>query len=107
MQKEIKKLLAKLKWSQKRLGREFYIAKHEYDDDDEIRKHEEKVKKDLSRSSTNSELLLSYLDVIYHHAECQNLDVVIPSYYKSGVLSNTMETGMLKISKSIGKLVGE
>lgn len=104
LQKEIKSLLAKLKWSQKRLGREFYIAKHDYDDDVEIMRYEEKVKKDLSRKSIKPELLISYLEVISLHKEFQNLNVVIPSYYKLGVLSETMEVGMSKMSKLIGEI---
>lgn len=104
LQKEIKSILAKLKWSQKRLGREFYIAKHDYDDDDEIRQYEEKVKKDLSRKTTKPELLVSYLEIISRHNEFQNLNIIIPSYRKSGVLSDTMELGMNNISKLISKL---
>jgi len=104
LQNEIKSILAKLKWSQKRLGREFYIAKHDYDDDNEIRQHEEKVKKDLSRKTTKPELLASYLEVISQHNEFQNLNIVIPSYFKSGVLSDTVELGMSNVSKLISKL---
>jgi hypothetical protein len=104
LQNEIKSILAKLKWSQKRLGREFYIAKHDYDNDDEIRQYEEKVRKDLSRKTTKPELLASYLKVISQHKEFENLNIVIPSYYKSGVLSDAMELGMSNVSKLISKL---
>jgi hypothetical protein len=105
LQNEIKSLIAKLKWSQKRLGREFCIAIHDYDNDDEIRRYEEKVKKDLSRSTTKPELLLSYLEVISQHSEFENLDLVIPFYRKSGVLSDVTEKGMNSISKSISNLI--
>ncbi|MBE0420202.1 hypothetical protein ACTXIM_15970 [Pseudoalteromonas nigrifaciens] len=107
LQNEIKHILAKLKWSQKRLGREFYIAKHDYDDDDEIRQYEEKVKKDLMRKTTKPELLNSYLEVISQHNEFQSLNIVIPSYCKSGILSDEMELGMSNISKLISKIVPE
>ena len=107
LQNEIKSILAKLKWSQKRLGREFYIAKHDYDDDVEIKRYEEKVKKDLSRERIKPELLFSYLDVISQHNEFKNLDVIIPQYRKSNVLSDTMEVGMNDISKLISKLTCE
>jgi hypothetical protein len=107
LQSEIKRLIAKLKWSQKRLGREFYTAKYDDDDYVEIRRHEEKVKKDLSRPSTNPELLMSYLEVIYLHQEFKKLDIVLPYYRKSGVLSDEMEKEMMKISKSISNLVVE
>lgn len=107
LQNDIKSILAKLKWSQKRLGREYYIAKHDYDDDVEIKRHEEKVKKDLSREGIKPELLCSYLDVISQHSEFKNLDVLIPQYRKSDVLSDTMEVGMNDISKLISKLACE
>ncbi len=107
LQKEIKSILAKLKWSQKRLGREYYIVKNEFDDDDEIKKYEEKVKKDLSRETTKSELLIAYLEVISQHQEFQNLNVMIPTYCKSEVLSDTMEHGMSNISKLITKIACE
>jgi hypothetical protein len=107
LQSDIKSILAKLKWSQKRLGREFYIAKHDFEDDVEIKRYEENVKKDLLRESISPELLLSYLDVISQHREFINLDVLIPQYLKSNVLSDTMEVGMNDISKLISKLACE
>lgn len=67
LQKEIKKLIGKLGWSQKRLGREVYIAT--FDDCEEITKFEEKAKKDLSRKTTNAERLHEYLKIISHHHE--------------------------------------
>ena len=105
LQDEIKGILATLKWSQKRLGREFYIAQHDYDDDDEIRRYEEKVKKDLSRKTTKPELLIKYLEIISQHNEFKNLNVVIPCYVKSGSLSDEIESGMLSISKEINDLI--
>ena len=107
LQKEIKSLLGKLNWSQKRLGRELYTAKSDYDDDDEIRRHEENVKKHLSRSSVDPELLQCYLDVISQHSEFKNLDIIIPQYQKSPILSETMEQGMNDISKLISKMACE
>ncbi len=105
LQNEIKNIIAKLKWSQKRLGREFYIAQHDYDDDDdEIRRYEEKVKKDLSRKTTKPELLIRYLEIISQHNEFKNMDIIIPSYLKSGSLSDTIELGLHDISKIIGDL---
>lgn len=108
LQEEIKRLLGKLKWSQKRLGREFYWAKHDDEDDpDEISRYEEKAKKDLSRKSTRPELLQSYLDLIVQHNEFEKLDIIVPVYQKSGCLSEGMECGMVKISKIISELASE
>ncbi|OPX56543.1 hypothetical protein SAMN02745127_01817 [Oceanospirillum multiglobuliferum] len=107
-QVEIKRLLGKLKWSQKRLGREFYYAKHEYENDpNEIIRYEEKVKKDLSRESTKLEVLQSYLDIIAQHNEFQKLDLVIPIYKRSSILSEEMEMGMADISELINKMTSD
>lgn len=107
LQEEIKRLLGKLKWSQKRLGREFYYAKHDDDDSIEISRYEEKAKKDLSRKSTRPELLQSYLNLIVQHNEFERLDIIVPVYQQSGCLSEGMECGMVKISKIISELASE
>lgn len=107
LQKKIKSLLGKLKWSQKRLGREFYYAKYDDDDAVEINRYEEKVKKDLIRKSTSPEVLQSYLDIIVRHDEFQKLDIMIPTYHRTGVLSDPMENGMKNISKLIGNLTSK
>ncbi|MBK1874465.1 hypothetical protein FE848_14665 [Marinobacter sp. 1-3A] len=107
LQEEIKKMLGKLKWSQKRLGRELYYVKHDDDDALEISRYEEKAKKDLVRKSTKPEVLQSYLDIIVKHDEFQKLDLIIPAYQKFGVLSDNMESGMYSISKLVSKLASE
>ena len=108
LQEEIKNLLAKLNWSQKRLGGEFYDSKYEFEDDDvERARYEEKAKKHLSRSTTKREILKSYLDVILHHDEFKKLDLVVPTYKRSGLLSEEMEVGMENISKLISNIVSE
>ncbi|REL26204.1 hypothetical protein DXX93_06140 [Thalassotalea euphylliae] len=107
LQHEIKSLLAKLNWSQKRLGSEVYLAKYDDEDEYEIKRYEEKVKKDLSRRTTKPELLMSYLEIISQHNELKKLDLIVPSYCRSGLLSNTIENGMSDISKLISKLVCE
>lgn len=106
-QEEIKRLLGKLKWSQKRLGRELYYAKYDDDDVVEIRRHEEKVKKDLIRKSTKTEVLQSYMDIIVNHDEFQKLDLMVPTYQKNGVLSERMESGMNNISRLVGDLISK
>ncbi|WP_019601170.1 hypothetical protein [Teredinibacter turnerae] len=107
LQEEIKKLLSKLKWSQKRLGRELYYVKHNDDDAVEISRYEEKAKKDLVRKSTKPEVLQTYLDIIIKHDEFQKLDIIVPAYQRIGVLSDNMESGMYRISKLVSKLTSE
>jgi len=43
LQNEIKKIIGELGWSQKRLGREIYIATFDDDNDDEIKKFENNI----------------------------------------------------------------
>ena len=105
LQEQIKRLLGKLKWSQKRLGRELYYAKYDDDDVTEINRHEEKAKKDLTRKSTRTEVLQTYMDIIENHNEFQKLNILIPTYQKTGVLSERIESGMNNISKLVGDLI--
>lgn len=107
LQKEIKRLLGKLNWSQKRLGRELYYFKYEDDDEKEKQRYEENVKKHLSRESTKIEVLQNYIDLIAQHEESKKLDIIFPRYIRTSVLSARMEDGMKDISKLIGKLISE
>lgn len=108
LQEEIKTLLKKLKWSQRRLGSEFYYAQHGCEDDDkELNRYEEKAKKDLLRTTTKVEVLQSYLNLITQHDEFMKLGLVVPVYLKNKLFSEEMELGMKKISELIGKLASE
>lgn len=103
LQKEVKDYLAKLKWSQKRFAREWYVEYHEIDNEDEMKSFQEKVKKDLSRDTTKAELLQSYLEFITQHDEFAKLDCVYQPYKSNGLLSTGIESGMAKISQGIEK----
>lgn len=105
LQKEIKKIIGRLGWSQKRLGREVYTATFDDDDFEEITKYEERLKKDLSRKTTNPDRLRKYLEIISQHREFEKLDIVSPIYLSNNVLSETMQKGMMDISKEIDKML--
>lgn len=102
LQKEIKSILAELKWSQKRLAREIHYERYEIEDPEQLKRDEEKIRKSLSRPTTKIELLESYLGFIREHHEFLSLDKVIPFYQESGVLSETMELEMKNISQELG-----
>jgi len=87
----------------KRLGREIYIATFDDDNDDEIKKFEENIKKDLSRKTIAPQKLKGYLKIISRHHEFKKLDIIIPIYQKSNLLSEDLQKGMLNISKAINK----
>lgn len=52
-------------------------------------------------------MLQSYLDLIVQHNEFKKLDIIVPIYRRSDVLSEGMERGMVKISKLISELASE
>jgi len=101
LQKELKNIIAQLGWSQKRLAREIYMSENEVDNDDEIIRFEEKLKKELTRTTTKPQRLSHYLDIISRHSDFEKLDIIVPRYYSSGILSEELEAGILSISRSI------
>ncbi|CAM3474293.1 hypothetical protein [Parendozoicomonas haliclonae] len=103
LQKTIKDDLKRLRWSQKRLARELYVATYDYDDDEEMGRYEERVKKDLQRPTTSPQRLNEYLRVIHQHNEYQNLCQFVPAYFSTGALSEALEAEMRDISREIGE----
>lgn len=102
-QNEIKCIITKLGWSQKRLAREIYVATFDFDDDDEINKLEERLKKELKRKTTKAERLLEYISIISRHNEFKNLDLIVPAYVECNPVSPTLKAGMAAISKKLSK----
>ena len=78
LQREIKRLIKQLGWSQKRFARELLAMTDEGDcaTEDEVGQYEERVKKHLSRSATKPELLQRYLHQLQQHDAFDNLKVV-------------------------------
>jgi transcriptional regulator with XRE-family HTH domain len=105
LQTIIKELCTRAGWSQKRLAREIYIASQEYDDEDdiEINRFEEKLKKALSRPTTKPEQLQHYLDVMRDMTAIEKTDLIVPQYHSSKVLEPELEKAMLEISKELTK----
>jgi len=103
LQKELKDIIAQLGWSQNRLACEIYMSENEIDNDDEITRFEGKLKKELIRTTTKPQRLNHYLDIIARHPDFEKLDIIIPRYYSSGILSEEMEAGMKKISQMISE----
>ena len=101
IQEEIKKAIDKLGWSRNRLAREIYVATYDFDDDVEINKLEERLKKELTRATTKPVRLLEYLAIISKHNEFKNLDIVMPIFIESELLSLTLKSGLKSISKKL------
>ncbi|WP_165662725.1 hypothetical protein [Oceanimonas sp. MB9] len=98
---QIKGLIAELGWTQNRLARILYSELNEWDDEDEICRFQEKLKKELQRPTTKADRLKVYLDVMVRHPEAQKLDVVMNRYIPQGSISSSLSKGMKDISTEI------
>lgn len=103
LQSQIKDLAVELGWSQNRLARILYTELHEWDDEGEIVRFQEKLKKELQRSTTKVERLKVYLDVLIRHPEAQKLDVVFNRYIPQNSISPSLSKAMGDISQEIDK----
>lgn len=103
LQEEIKILLKKISWSQKRLGRELYYERSDTDNDDELQQWEEKIKKQLNRSSTDASTLQAYLDFILSHEEARMLQLVRGQSVKLGFISDSLKGELAKLSKELDR----
>lgn len=101
LQFQIKKLAAELGWTQNSLARILYTELNEWDDDVEILRFQEKLKKELQRPTTKVERLKVYLDVIVRHPEAQMLDVVFNKYIPQSSISSSLRKTMSDISQEI------
>jgi len=101
---QIKGLRAELGWSQKKLARILYSELHEWDDEDEICRFQEKLKKELQRPTTKPNRLKVYLDVMVRHPEAQKLDVVMNRYIAQESISSSLGNGMKDISSEIDNI---
>lgn len=98
---QIKELIAELGWSQNRFARILYAELHEWDDEDELLKFQERLKKELQRPTTKPDRLKAYLDLIVRHPEAEKLDVVLNRYVPQNSISLSISKGMESISSEI------
>ena len=106
LQKTINDLIARLGWSRKALARQLYCELNEIDDEEELRRFEERLKKELTRSTTKPELLEHYLDVIRQLPECEKAGLVVPQYIGSKHLDSEIEEALRNISSDLSKSLG-
>lgn len=102
---EIKALLALLGWSQKKLARELFMDEFEYDDELELRRYEEKVKKALSRPTTKIELLQGYLNFVKAHPAFSKKRLVLNSFNPRDCLDNEQLNLMKEFSNLVDKKI--
>lgn len=103
LQREIKRLIKQLGWSQKRFARELLAMTDEGDcaTEDEVGQYEERVKTHLSRSATKPELLQRYLHQLQQHDAFDNLKVVVPYFVPAEGFNMEFVKGMQAISMKL------
>lgn len=102
LQAQIKKIIKQLGWSQNQFAKSYYTHTHDWDDDDEILKFQECLKKELQRTTTSKERLLTYLYFLNQDEKVQKMDLVANKHIPLGSgLSQTFIIEMEKISKFI------
>lgn len=107
LQSTIKKTIKSLGWSQRRLGREVYFSLYDDEDETEVKRTVDKVKKHLSRPTAKCEVLDQYLSIISNHPEFAKSQKIIPYYVSLGELAPQLELEMKKISNFVTKIVEE
>lgn len=107
IQGQIRKVIAELGWSQNQLARIIYTETHEIDDEQEIGRFQEKLKKELQRATTKVETLRTYLSIILSRPEAKKLDFFLSKYCPAGYIGDSLIAGMRKISKELDSLSTE
>ncbi|MBY5922068.1 hypothetical protein [Ferrimonas balearica] len=98
---QIKDLIARLGWTQNQLARYLYTELNDLDDEDDIIKFQEKLKKELQRPTTKPERLIEYLSIIVRSSEAQKLDVVFNRYIRQDSIASGLSEAMADISSGI------
>lgn len=103
LQRIIKSLIARAGWSRKSLARQLHWELSDTDDEEELKRFEERLKKELTRPTTKPERLEHYLDIIRHLPEIEKANLVIPQYTTSKRLDPELEGALLDFSKDLSQ----
>lgn len=98
---ELRRTMAQLGWSRKRLAEVVYVALYEDDDPREMARLAERIKKEFQRLTTVADKFEGYLKILQAHPEYAKLGRVIPVYHPGSALSPEIELGMAKISEQL------
>jgi len=106
LQNEITNLLGRLGWTKNKAAKIIFMELYESDDDEKhIKRFQYSFVKDLSRDEIKPERLAEYLKILFMQKEVKKLDLILPNYQKTGLLSPFMENEMCKISKEISEVI--
>ncbi len=101
LQKEIENIISQFGWSRKKFARVIYTELNEVDDEEEIRKFEERLKKHLTRKTTSVDKLKGYIKILSQQTEFGKIDMVLNRYEPTQSISPFLVKKMENISKGI------
>ena len=106
LQKAIESLIARVGWSRKALARQLHWELNDTDNEEELIRFEERLKKELTRPTTKPELLEHYLDVLRQLPDVEKAGLVVPQYVATKHLDPDIESILLDLSKDLSKSLG-
>lgn len=104
-QQELKCYLKQIGLSQRSFAKRWFMEHNDTDADPEIRQFEETFKKQLSRASTDEELIDTYIKFLLDQREAKSLDLIRPvgDLYPKDELSDRF----YQLSKSLNQKTTE
>lgn len=107
LQREIKKLIDEMGWTQAEAARRVYCELNESDDVDELRRYVEVFKKRLNRPSTAPDHLRIIFKALCEQREVQQLRTIKPTYIPGATLDPELQREMRRISRAFDRDVEE
>ncbi len=101
LQKEIENIISQFGWSRNKLARVLYMSLNDVDNEEDIRKFEERLKKHLTRKTTSVGKLQGYIKILSQQPEFLKTDLVLNRYVPDQSISLFLRAKMEKISKDI------
>lgn len=103
LQKAIESLIARVGWSRKALARQLHWELNDTDDEGELKRFEERLKKELTRPTTKPELLERYLDVLRQLPDVEKAGLVVPQYVAPKRMDPDVKAALLDLSKDLSE----
>jgi len=101
LQKAIETLIARVGWSRKALARQLHWELYDTDNEEELKRFEERLKKELTRPTTKPELLERYIDVLRQLPDVEKAGIVVPQYVATKHLDPDIESVLRDLSKDL------
>lgn len=102
-QKAIESLIARVGWSRKALARQLHWELNDTDNPEEIKRFEERLKKELTRPTTRPEVLKRYIDVLRQLPDVEKAGLVVPQYVTARHLNSDIESVLMDLSKDLSQ----